>query len=95
MPCYCIVSVVAELLSSDSEAVSSPRLSPDGTRLLYLECPVFGPHRQCLKLQMVSVALLVGSCLEEKGLWVQAGHNSKGTVEFEMSMQQQQKTFRE
>ncbi|XP_060127526.1 acylamino-acid-releasing enzyme isoform X3 [Zootoca vivipara] len=43
-----------ELLSSDSEAVSSPRLSPDGTRLLYLECPVFGPHRQCLKLQMLN-----------------------------------------
>ncbi|XP_015265119.1 PREDICTED: acylamino-acid-releasing enzyme-like [Gekko japonicus] len=43
-----------ELLSSDCQAVSSPRLSPDGTHLLYLEGPVFGPHRQCLKLQTLN-----------------------------------------
>ncbi|XP_053156348.1 acylamino-acid-releasing enzyme-like isoform X3 [Hemicordylus capensis] len=43
-----------ELLSSDHQAVSAPRLSPDGTCLLYLEGPVFGPHRQCLKLQMLN-----------------------------------------
>ncbi|XP_061473810.1 acylamino-acid-releasing enzyme-like isoform X2 [Rhineura floridana] len=43
-----------ELLSSDSQAISSPRLSPDRTHLVYLEGPVFGPHRQCLKLQMLS-----------------------------------------
>ncbi|XP_077182107.1 acylamino-acid-releasing enzyme-like isoform X2 [Paroedura picta] len=43
-----------ELLSSDCQAVSSPRLSLDGTHLLYLEGPVFGPHRQCLKLQMLN-----------------------------------------
>ncbi|KAJ7316674.1 hypothetical protein JRQ81_002836 [Phrynocephalus forsythii] len=42
-----------EQLSSDYQAVSSPRLSPDGRRLIYLEGPVFGPHRQCLKLQMI------------------------------------------
>ncbi|XP_054832028.1 acylamino-acid-releasing enzyme-like isoform X2 [Eublepharis macularius] len=43
-----------ELLSSDCQAVSSPRLSPEGTHLLYLEGPVFGPHRQCLKLQLLN-----------------------------------------
>ncbi|XP_044307429.1 acylamino-acid-releasing enzyme-like [Varanus komodoensis] len=43
-----------ELLSSDNQAVSAPRLSPDRTRLVYLEGPVFGPHRQCLKLQMLN-----------------------------------------
>ncbi|XP_062826169.1 acylamino-acid-releasing enzyme [Anolis carolinensis] len=43
-----------ELLSSDDKAVSSPRLSPDGARLIYLEGPVFGPHRHCLKLKMLN-----------------------------------------
>nr|XP_060621743.1 acylamino-acid-releasing enzyme-like isoform X2 [Anolis sagrei ordinatus] len=43
-----------ELLSLDDQAVSSPRLSPDGTRLIYLEGPVFGPHRHCLKLKMLN-----------------------------------------
>uniref|UniRef100_A0ABM5FKL0 Acylamino-acid-releasing enzyme n=1 Tax=Pogona vitticeps TaxID=103695 RepID=A0ABM5FKL0_9SAUR len=43
-----------ERLSSDYQAVSSPRLSPDGTYLIYLEGPVFGPHHQCLKLQMLN-----------------------------------------
>ncbi|XP_048347646.1 acylamino-acid-releasing enzyme-like isoform X2 [Sphaerodactylus townsendi] len=43
-----------ELLSSNCQAVSSPRLSPNGTHLLYLEGSVFGPHRQCLKLQMLN-----------------------------------------
>ncbi|KAJ6667726.1 hypothetical protein lerEdw1_016047 [Lerista edwardsae] len=43
-----------ELLSSDHQAVSCPRLSPDGTHLVYLEGPVFGPHRQCLKLKMLN-----------------------------------------
>ncbi|XP_062977153.1 acylamino-acid-releasing enzyme-like [Elgaria multicarinata webbii] len=43
-----------ELLSSDDQAVSSPRLSPDRAHLVYLEGPVFGPHCQCLKLQMLN-----------------------------------------
>ncbi|XP_042303423.1 acylamino-acid-releasing enzyme-like [Sceloporus undulatus] len=43
-----------EQLSSDNHSVSSPRLSPDGTRLIYLEGQVFGPHRQCLKLLMLN-----------------------------------------
>uniref|UniRef100_A0AAR2JAD0 Acylamino-acid-releasing enzyme n=1 Tax=Pygocentrus nattereri TaxID=42514 RepID=A0AAR2JAD0_PYGNA len=41
-----------EQLSSDSAAVSSPRLSPDLCRIVYLECGVYGPHQQCSKLCM-------------------------------------------
>ncbi|XP_066553659.1 acylamino-acid-releasing enzyme isoform X2 [Amia ocellicauda] len=41
-----------ECLSSDSSAVSSPRLSPDGRSLVYLQGRVFGPHAQCLQLQL-------------------------------------------
>ncbi|XP_015672853.2 acylamino-acid-releasing enzyme [Protobothrops mucrosquamatus] len=43
-----------ELLTSDDQSVSSPRLSPDQTHLIYLEGPVFGPHRHCLKLQLLN-----------------------------------------
>lgn len=46
-----------ELLSSDRSAACSPRLSPDGQRLLYLEGSLGGPHRQCLRLCMVSGVL--------------------------------------
>lgn len=45
-----------ELLSAENASVCSPRLSPDGQRLLYLEGAVGGPHRQCLRLCMVSWA---------------------------------------
>ncbi|NXP92620.1 APEH enzyme, partial [Passerina amoena] len=45
-----------ELLSAEEGSVCSPRLSPDGQRLLYLEGAVGGPHRQCLRLRMVSWA---------------------------------------
>ncbi|KAG9332460.1 hypothetical protein JZ751_014558 [Albula glossodonta] len=41
-----------ECLSSDSSAVSSPRLSPDRRYIVYLQGQVFGPHNQCLSLQM-------------------------------------------
>lgn len=44
----------AELLSEDSRAVWSPRLSPDGCRIVYLENNVLGPHQQCSQLRMVS-----------------------------------------
>ncbi|XP_012681629.1 acylamino-acid-releasing enzyme [Clupea harengus] len=37
---------------SDSSAVSSPRLSPDNCRIVYLECGVYGPHQQCSRLSM-------------------------------------------
>lgn len=41
-----------ELLSDDSKAVFSPRLSPDQCRIVYLESGVFGPHLQCFKVLM-------------------------------------------
>ncbi|XP_068057681.1 acylamino-acid-releasing enzyme isoform X2 [Anomalospiza imberbis] len=43
-----------ELLSAENGSVCSPRLSPDGQRLLYLEGTVGGPHRQCLRLCMLT-----------------------------------------
>uniref|UniRef100_A0A3B3R8Z5 Acylamino-acid-releasing enzyme n=1 Tax=Paramormyrops kingsleyae TaxID=1676925 RepID=A0A3B3R8Z5_9TELE len=41
-----------ECLSSDSSAISSPRLSPDGQYIVYVQGQVFGPHNQCLSLQL-------------------------------------------
>ncbi|XP_021790083.1 acylamino-acid-releasing enzyme isoform X3 [Papio anubis] len=39
-----------ELLSDDSLAVSSPRLSPDQCRIVYLQYPSLIPHHQCSQL---------------------------------------------
>ncbi|XP_059966567.1 acylamino-acid-releasing enzyme isoform X2 [Mesoplodon densirostris] len=39
-----------ELLSDDSLAVSSPRLSPDQCRIVYLRFPSLVPHQQCGQL---------------------------------------------
>ncbi|XP_051526113.1 acylamino-acid-releasing enzyme isoform X2 [Myxocyprinus asiaticus] len=47
-----LASGKCEQLSSDSSAVSSPRLSPDLCRIVYLECSIFGPHQQCSRLCM-------------------------------------------
>lgn len=44
----------AELLSEDTRAVWSPRLSPDRCRIVYLENDALGPHQQCSRLRMVS-----------------------------------------
>ncbi|XP_032648180.1 acylamino-acid-releasing enzyme isoform X4 [Chelonoidis abingdonii] len=41
-----------ELLSDDTKAVWSPRLSPDQCRIVYLENGVLGPHQQCSRLRM-------------------------------------------
>ncbi|XP_069500275.1 acylamino-acid-releasing enzyme-like isoform X2 [Ambystoma mexicanum] len=41
-----------ELISLDTEAVCSPRLSPDGKHVVYLEAKVSGPHWQCANLRM-------------------------------------------
>ncbi|XP_071900162.1 acylamino-acid-releasing enzyme-like isoform X1 [Anas platyrhynchos] len=49
-----VASRRCELLSAQPRAACSPRLSPDGQRLLYLEGAVGGPHRQCLKLRMLT-----------------------------------------
>ncbi|NXJ92813.1 ACPH enzyme, partial [Corythaixoides concolor] len=42
----------AELLSEDTKAVWSPRLSPDHCRIVYLENDALGPHQQCSRLRM-------------------------------------------
>ncbi|XP_075795705.1 acylamino-acid-releasing enzyme isoform X2 [Pelodiscus sinensis] len=39
-----------ELLSDDTKAVWSPRLSPDQCRIVYLENGALGPHQQCSRL---------------------------------------------
>ncbi|KAM8829817.1 acylamino-acid-releasing enzyme isoform 3-T3 [Synchiropus picturatus] len=44
-----------ERLSGENLAVSSPRLSPDGSVLVYLQAQVFGPHNQCFSLQMLDL----------------------------------------
>ncbi|XP_066859263.1 acylamino-acid-releasing enzyme isoform X1 [Anser cygnoides] len=49
-----VASRRCELLSAQPRAACSPRLSPDGRRLLYLEGAVGGPHRQCLQLRMLT-----------------------------------------
>ncbi|XP_039551406.1 acylamino-acid-releasing enzyme isoform X2 [Passer montanus] len=49
-----LASGCCELLSAENGSVCSPRLSPDGQRLLYLEGAVGGPHRQCLRLRMLT-----------------------------------------
>ncbi|KAA0713557.1 Acylamino-acid-releasing enzyme [Triplophysa tibetana] len=47
-----LASGKCEQLSCDSRAVSSPRLSPDLCRIVYLDCEVYGPHQQCSRLCM-------------------------------------------
>lgn len=44
-----------ECLSGDNLSVSCPRLSPDGSTLIYLQGQVFGPHSQCLSLQQLDL----------------------------------------
>ncbi|XP_074952587.1 acylamino-acid-releasing enzyme isoform X3 [Phalacrocorax aristotelis] len=41
-----------KLLSEDTRAVWSPRLSPDCCRIVYLENNALGPHQQCSRLRM-------------------------------------------
>lgn len=44
-----------ECLSGDNLSVLCPRLSPDGSTLIYLQGRVFGPHSQCLSLQQLDM----------------------------------------
>ncbi|XP_019114958.1 acylamino-acid-releasing enzyme isoform X2 [Larimichthys crocea] len=44
-----------ECLSGDNVSVSCPRLSPDGSTLIYRQGRVFGPHSQCLSLQQLDL----------------------------------------
>ena len=53
-----------ECLSEADASVSSPRLSPDGTTLVYLQGRVFGPHNQCVSLhQVLCVRVCVCVCV--------------------------------
>uniref|UniRef100_A0A3Q1GB68 Acylamino-acid-releasing enzyme n=1 Tax=Acanthochromis polyacanthus TaxID=80966 RepID=A0A3Q1GB68_9TELE len=45
-----------ERLSGENLSVSCPRLSPDGSTLVYLQGAVFGPHSQCLSLQQLDLS---------------------------------------
>ncbi|XP_062419699.1 S9 family peptidase [Pungitius pungitius] len=45
-----------ECLSGDNLSVSCPRLSPDGSTLIYLQGRVLGPHNQCLSLQQLDLS---------------------------------------
>uniref|UniRef100_A0A8D2LEG5 Acylamino-acid-releasing enzyme n=1 Tax=Varanus komodoensis TaxID=61221 RepID=A0A8D2LEG5_VARKO len=45
-----------ELLSDDTKATWSPRLSPDQCRIVYLENKASGPHQQCSCLCMVKTS---------------------------------------
>lgn len=44
-----------EPISGDGLSVSCPRLSPDGTVLIYLQGRVFGPHNQCHSVQQLDL----------------------------------------
>ncbi|XP_058498726.1 S9 family peptidase isoform X2 [Solea solea] len=44
-----------ECLSENDRSVSCPRLSPDGSTLIYLQGQVFGPHNQCLSLKQLDL----------------------------------------
>ncbi|KAM4570719.1 acylamino-acid-releasing enzyme [Fundulus diaphanus] len=44
-----------ECISGDNLSVSCPRLSPDGSTLIYLQGRVFGPHNQCHSVQQLDL----------------------------------------
>uniref|UniRef100_A0A3P8SZ12 Acylamino-acid-releasing enzyme n=1 Tax=Amphiprion percula TaxID=161767 RepID=A0A3P8SZ12_AMPPE len=50
-----------ERLSGENLSVSCPRLSPDGSTLVYLQGAMLGPHSQCLSLQQVLMMLDLSS----------------------------------
>ncbi|XP_049609546.1 S9 family peptidase [Syngnathus scovelli] len=44
-----------ERLTGENLSVFCPRLSPDGSTLIYLQGQVFGPHSQCLSIQQLDL----------------------------------------
>lgn len=75
----------AELLSEDTKAVWSPRLSPDRCRIVYLENDALGPHQQCSRLRMVSNTRRIGRApmlgLAEGQSCPSLGHSRGGQAE--------------
>ena len=61
-----------ELLSADSLAITSPRLSPDQCRIVYLQFPSLVPHQQCGQLCLVSWGEGGGEVNRRKGWWMRA-----------------------
>ncbi|XP_067934647.1 acylamino-acid-releasing enzyme-like [Watersipora subatra] len=49
----CQSKSLRSLGGGESLSVRAPRFSPDGSRLIYLECDAGGPHFKCMKLQMI------------------------------------------
>ena len=43
-------------LATEGQAVHSPSFSPDCSKLVYLDNPVGGPHKQCSRLVMVMLS---------------------------------------
>ena len=69
-----------EVLGKTDQAVDSPIFSPDGSRLVYLESNVGGPHCQCMRLCVCDwstktisivqdIVMEVGNALEFPGLF--------------------------
>ncbi|XP_034064738.1 S9 family peptidase [Gymnodraco acuticeps] len=54
-----------ECVSGSDLSVSCPRLSPDGSTIVYLQGRVFGPHNQCLSLQQLDLRSRKSSTLLE------------------------------
>lgn len=47
---YIMKDSQCELISSDENCCRSPRFSPDGSKLVYLQNKVWGPHKHCKQL---------------------------------------------
>ncbi|KAI9595245.1 Alpha/Beta hydrolase protein [Syncephalis fuscata] len=72
-----------EAVSSDKATVRSPRLSPDGHSVIYLEHPLAGPHAACSRLMKYHLTS------SETTVWVDAveePHNSEFTGLYMLSL---------
>lgn len=49
----CVLFLFLEILSDESRSSFSPRLSPDGKKLIYFDNEIGGPHYQCSRLMLV------------------------------------------
>ncbi|XP_033826081.1 S9 family peptidase [Periophthalmus magnuspinnatus] len=67
-----------ERLSEENVSVLSPRLSPDGSALAFLQGKMFGPHAQCLKMQLLDLKSKKISTLIDVVHRVQNGEDTGG-----------------
>lgn len=54
---FSIIKNFLEEISSDDHSVKSPRFSPDGKTLVWLQREAGGPHGACLRLLRADVPL--------------------------------------